>query len=48
MALAGIVWVGAVLAGPVAYAQAVLGVVKEAKEIEEGHSVLKGKVGPPE
>ena len=48
MALAGIVWVGAVLAGPVAYAQAVLDVVKEAKGIEEGHSVLKGKVGPPE
>ena len=42
-ALAGIVWFATVAAAPFAYARHAVGLVKEAKELEEGHATLKGE-----
>jgi small-conductance mechanosensitive channel len=41
-ALAAIVWLMTVAAAPFAYASHTLGIVKEAKELEEGHATLSG------
>ncbi len=41
--LAAIVWGITVAAGPITYARHGLGLMKEAKELEEGHATLKGE-----
>lgn len=42
MALGWIVWLVAVLAGPIAWARAGMSLVKSAQDIEKGHNILSG------
>lgn len=47
MALAWIVWLIAIIAGPLAWARAAMSIVKSAQDIEKGHNVLSGDASVP-